>query len=57
LEEDRSRRQIEVWVRDAREILARPIAGAVDRIWALEIIAAYAAGEGNTPTTEVDGAG
>ena len=57
LEEDRSRRQIEVWVRDAREILARPIAGAVDRIWAEEIMAAYAAGEGNTPTTEVDGAG
>jgi len=56
-EEDRSRRQIEVWVRDAREILTRPVAGAVDRIWAEEIIAAYAAGEGNTPTTEVDGSG
>ena len=30
-EEERNRRQIDAWLTDAREILARPVVGAMDR--------------------------
>ena len=52
-EKERNRRQIEGWLRDAREILARPVAGAMDRVWAEEILATYAGREGNTETPAV----
>ena len=47
-EEERNRRQIDAWLTDAREILARPVVGAMDREWAEEILATYAPREGKT---------
>jgi hypothetical protein len=40
-EEERSRRQIDGWLNEAREILARPDAGGPDRVWAQDILATY----------------
>jgi hypothetical protein len=48
LEEERSRSQIDAWLRDAREILARPVAGGMDRMWAEDILATYGAREGKS---------
>jgi len=45
-EGERNRRQIEAWVESAREILAKPTAGAADRAWAEDILATYGLGEG-----------
>jgi hypothetical protein len=49
-EEDRNRRQIDAWLRDARAILAGPDASATDRVWAEDILATYGAREGNSGT-------
>jgi len=46
--EERNRGQIDAWLRDAREILARPVAGGMDRVWAEDILATYGAREGKT---------
>ena len=45
---ERNRGQIAVWLKDAREILARPVAGGMDRVWAEDILATYGAREGKT---------
>ena len=45
-EEERSRRQIDGWLSEAREILARPDAGGPDRVWAEDILATYGARAG-----------
>jgi hypothetical protein len=47
-EEERNREQTDAWLRDAREILARPVAGGMDRVWAEDILATYGAREGKS---------
>jgi hypothetical protein len=45
-EKERNRRQIDGWLHEALEILARPDAGGPDRVWAQDILAAYGSTEG-----------
>jgi hypothetical protein len=47
-EEARSRSRIDAWLRDAREILAKPDADGMDRVWAEEILATYGLRAGKT---------
>jgi hypothetical protein len=46
LEQERNRQQVGEWVQDARNILAKPDATAMDRAWAEDILVTYASREG-----------
>ncbi len=45
-ERERSRRQIEGWLEDARSILGAPASSVGDRAWAEDILANYGGGTG-----------